>query len=768
MDEECTFSPVDEPAEENVEGGTKRTSDEVESTGQTQNWEECPILDYVDEDNDEEKSDSRAFEPPVDWLEPLEDDEHDEEWSLGGESEKSLSVGKKRKRIPLFNLPRGKRSNPDEGWEEWPQLGDGWKRKAVVRRSGSSIGQKDVYYISPKGERVRSRVELVSVLDGILDLSQFDYKSGLFLNGQVIKRRRKKKIIRERSSSESSWLERGDGADTPDSIHRLTPNLTMKSAQIRQTSFVRPMEPTVKIDPPIADSIKLPLPSASRQTPLPAVNGEAGGQENTLECARCGISFMGTKYDKKRKKPRCASCWALKAKEHPMVRLRKWIPCGQCMGCLMTENCGQCPNCRFTFLGTDVRKRLCIRRKCLSPIRKGLGVNLPVKKAEVEEIQEEVSSQLPPTPSMKSSDTENVSVSVDPDDDDDMSTDDDDDWHKKRKRRSCGECKACLCRKDCGSCDFCVDKPKFGGSNKKRQKCRQRQCQRQAMRHLLPAEMEIEFGADSMLLPGRPRPHYTYSRKSITKRNKPHADMDGSENEDDDTQFLQSYWSSEPSNNDMKHSSNPVTHLQIVERNGVKDLFPNANSHKSSKNDQPHKTSSIKDGPKLFFNNYEVDDNDDFPMITHIFSLAEQSNSVNGENQLANLLKSLQESELPFLWYAIMVDGPLLQLIQCSKHSSMADTMVLINSAFNYQITVQKHPLLPTHWLYDDFPSRLTHAADVVTLLAALEKYGVCHGMPPKDSYASLQPITLDRAMTCHFVVKKNVGICSNCKLLCE
>ena len=34
---------------------------------------------------------------------------------------------------------------------------------------------------------------------------------------------------------------------------------------------------------------------------------------------------------------------------------------------------------------------------------------------------------------------------------------------------------------DCGTCDFCIDKPKFGGSNKKRQKCRLRQCQKQAM-----------------------------------------------------------------------------------------------------------------------------------------------------------------------------------------------------------------------------------------------------------------------------------------------
>lgn len=51
----------------------------------------------------------------------------------------------------------------------------------------------------------------------------------------------------------------------------------------------------------------------------------------------------------------------------------------------------------------------------------------------------------------------------------------------KVRRRSCGKCKGCVRRTDCGSCDFCMDKPKFGGRNKKRQKCRLRQCQREAM-----------------------------------------------------------------------------------------------------------------------------------------------------------------------------------------------------------------------------------------------------------------------------------------------
>lgn len=41
------------------------------------------------------------------------------------------------------------------------------------------------FYCSPRGDRVRSRVELVSVLEGFLDLATFDYKTGKFYDGQA-------------------------------------------------------------------------------------------------------------------------------------------------------------------------------------------------------------------------------------------------------------------------------------------------------------------------------------------------------------------------------------------------------------------------------------------------------------------------------------------------------------------------------------------------------------------------------------------------------
>ncbi|XP_058488302.1 methyl-CpG-binding domain protein 1b isoform X3 [Solea solea] len=707
--------------------------------------EMAPVLSHslLTPDVEESQGDAKATagDPPADWLEPLEDfDDGDdaEEESLAGESERSESVAGSEKAFkkiyPIYAPPR-RQSHPDEGWEEWPALGEGWKRKEVIRRSGSSVGQKDIYYLSPRGGRVRSRVELVSVLDGYVDISTFDYRTGKFYDGAVPParvRNRVKKKMRERSSSESSFMERGEGADTPDSYYKPTPSLgpkTMFSSQSGvslNNTLGTPKQFSRSDDTSDSkDKIRLPFPSSSKPLRLPSIKGEFGSEESTLVCARCGISFTGTWYDKQRKRPCCPSCWASsKTKEHPMIRFRKWIPCGQCVGCHNTVNCGQCANCKHGLQSPESRKRICRKRKCICPIRKGPGSGGYQQQTSDPDIpdnfddtslslqSEFADAQLP---SFKSSDTENFSVNIDVEDDEDMSTDDDDDWHKKRKRRSCGECKACMCRKDCGTCDFCVDKPKFGGSNKKRQKCRLRQCQRQAMMS----------------------------------------------------------WSSEPASNSehnelvtRNHQSptQPMNNARLGQRNGL-DRVPHIGNHKTDQQDQERcdaeRSHFGRDGEK------HVEEEEEAPMITQVFSL-DDATATDGdsENDLMKLLHSLRSSALPTLWYAIMVAGPQLQLIQCSKQSSMTDTMVLIDPGFFYQVTVQKQPLLPTHPLYDNYPPCLTSANEVVTLLLDLEKFVVCHGLSPKDPLPNKDPIILERASTCDFLVKKDVSICSKCRVL--
>ncbi|GAA6065457.1 histone-lysine N-methyltransferase 2B isoform X5, partial [Tachysurus ichikawai] len=44
------------------------------------------------------------------------------------------------------------------------------------------------------------------------------------------------------------------------------------------------------------------------------------------------------------------------------------------------------------------------------------------------------------------------------------------------RQRRCSSCKGCCREEDCGTCVFCLDKPKYGGPNKKRQSCIYRKC----------------------------------------------------------------------------------------------------------------------------------------------------------------------------------------------------------------------------------------------------------------------------------------------------
>lgn len=787
--------PGTEPVAEDVEQSTERQSSETDHAGtvaasDSHNTKQDPgssgpgEVTPAEEAPDEDKAADN--EAPVDWFEPVEEDEDDfsgrndpEVESLAGESERSESVAgseKTYRRIYSARTPRRRRTHPDEGWVDWSVLGQGWKRKEVVRQSGSSMGQKDVYYMSPQGDRVRSRVELLSVMEGQLDLSRFEYKTGKFIDSDAPPfkvRYRSKKKVRERSSSESSVMER-DEADTPDSFHRLTPNLPHKNVNSNQMGFTRSMTtgfPAQRSRNSETDGIKLPFPSSSKPLPLPSINGEIGSGDSTLICAKCGISFTGTWYDKQRKKPCCPTCWASKTKEHPMIRFRKWIPCGQCVGCHNTINCGQCANCKHGLQSPETRKRICRKRRCICPIRRNSGFMQQKSYDEPSEnyddelsLQSEIADSQP---SLKNSDTENLSLNVD-DDDDDMSTDDDDDWHKKRKRRSCGECKACLCRRDCGTCDFCVDKPKFGGSNKKRQKCRLRQCQRQAMMG------QGEFGPDSTALPGRPRPHYTYSRKSSLKKSKGLQPGFAFSDEDDDSNLPPANWNADPAEA-SKHSIdlNPTYHTNL-RQNGVSERVPRIDNHnsqkdKSGKRDSDPLHAGRSETKQVEKEVDEEDDEDELPTVESVFSFpgSPAGGGTDAENQLMKLLHSLRSSVLPIMWHAILVEGPRLQLIQCSKQSTMTDTTVLIDPGFCYQVMVQKQPLLPTHPLYDGHPARLSSVTDVVKLLLGLEKYVMCQGLPPRDS-PHKDPIIIERASTCDFLVNKDVSVCPNCQELQE
>ena len=45
----------------------------------------------------------------------------------------------------------------------------------------------------------------------------------------------------------------------------------------------------------------------------------------------------------------------------------------------------------------------------------------------------------------------------------------------KQRKTKCGQCSKCL-NEDCGTCVYCLDKPKFGGPLRLKQKCVERRC----------------------------------------------------------------------------------------------------------------------------------------------------------------------------------------------------------------------------------------------------------------------------------------------------
>ena len=66
------------------------------------------------------------------------------------------------------------------------------------------------------------------------------------------------------------------------------------------------------------------------------------------------------------------------------------------------------------------------------------------------------------------------------------------------KKQSCGKCNVCLLE-DCGKCMYCLDKPRFGGEYKLRQRCVRRQClSKRKVRITWDAATEVKASARSL------------------------------------------------------------------------------------------------------------------------------------------------------------------------------------------------------------------------------------------------------------------------------
>ncbi|XP_059977586.1 methyl-CpG-binding domain protein 1 isoform X39 [Lagenorhynchus albirostris] len=364
-----------------------------------------------------------------------------------------------------------------EDWLDCPALGPGWKRREVFRKSGATCGRSDTYYQSPTGDRIRSKVELTRYLGPACDLTLFDFKQGILCypapkaHSLAIPSRKRKK-----------------------------PSKPAK-AQKRQ---VGPSKSEVRKEAP-RDETKADAGTVPASLPAPGC------------CENCGISFSGDGTRRQRLKTLCKDCRAQRIAFNREQRMFKRVGCGECAACQVTEDCGACSTCLLQLphdvasgLFCKCERRRCLRiversrgcgvcrgcqtredcgrcRVCLRPPRPGLrrqwrcvqrrclrgkhgrrrgGCDSKVaprrRPPRTQPLPALPPSQPPESPELQP-------------------------YTNRRQNRKCGACAACLRRMDCGHCDFCCDKPKFGGSNQKRQKCRWRQCLQFAMKRLLPS-----------------------------------------------------------------------------------------------------------------------------------------------------------------------------------------------------------------------------------------------------------------------------------------
>ncbi|XP_058413119.1 methyl-CpG-binding domain protein 1 isoform X45 [Diceros bicornis minor] len=387
-----------------------------------------------------------------------------------------------------------------EDWLDCPALGPGWKRREVFRKSGATCGRSDTYYQSPTGDRIRSKVELTRYLGPACDLTLFDFKQGVLCY------------------------------PTPKAHSLAVPSKKQKKpsrpAKARKRQ-VGPQRSEVRKEAP-GDETKADTDTAPASLPAPEC------------CENCGISFSGDGIRRQRLKTLCKDCRAQRIafnREQRMFKLPQDVAsglfckcerrrclriversrgCGVCRGCQTREDCGRCRVCLRPPRPGLRRQWKCIQRRCLrgkhGRRRGGCDSKMAAKRRPQTQplpppppSQPQESPELHPRALVPSPPAEFIYYCVD---EDELQP-----YTNRRQNRKCGACAACLRRMDCGHCDFCCDKPKFGGSNQKRQKCRWRQCLQFAMKRLLPS---VRAGSEDGA--GLPPPYPRRKRPSSTRR----------------------------------------------------------------------------------------------------------------------------------------------------------------------------------------------------------------------------------------------------------
>lgn len=232
-----------------------------------------------------------------------------------------------------------------ESWQDCPALGPGWKRRESFRKSGASFGRSDIYYQSPTGEKIRSKVELTRYLGPACDLTLFDFRQGTLCHPipkthplAVPSKKKKKPSKPAKTKKQQVGLQRSE-------VRRETPQREDKAPTATALASL---------------SVSAPA-SLSAHAPVC--------------CENCGIHFSWDGIKRQRLKTLCKDCRAQRIAFNREQRMFKRVGCGDCAACLVKEDCGVCSTCCLQ-LPSDVASGLnckCERRRCLRIMEKSQG-----------------------------------------------------------------------------------------------------------------------------------------------------------------------------------------------------------------------------------------------------------------------------------------------------------------------------------------------------------------------------------------------------------
>uniref|UniRef100_Q9Z2E2-2 Isoform 2 of Methyl-CpG-binding domain protein 1 n=1 Tax=Mus musculus TaxID=10090 RepID=Q9Z2E2-2 len=248
-----------------------------------------------------------------------------------------------------------------ESWQDCPALGPGWKRRESFRKSGASFGRSDIYYQSPTGEKIRSKVELTRYLGPACDLTLFDFRQGTLCHPipkthplAVPSKKKKKPSKPAKTKKQQVGLQRSEvRIETPQGEYKAPTATALASLSVSASASS----------------------SASASASSSASASASASSHAPVCCENCGIHFSWDGVKRQRLKTLCKDCRAQRIAFNREQRMFKRVGCGDCAACLVKEDCGVCSTCRLQ-LPSDVASGLyckCERRRCLRIMEKSRG-----------------------------------------------------------------------------------------------------------------------------------------------------------------------------------------------------------------------------------------------------------------------------------------------------------------------------------------------------------------------------------------------------------